>query len=93
MSLKVHRTDWRLLLSLQGNLDQERLKKQQELAAAALYQQLQQQQLFQLINRSANVKPYQKCLVYIHLCLCDCTAILMYVLGFALCVPGAVSRV
>ncbi|XP_056156351.1 GRB10-interacting GYF protein 1 [Lampris incognitus] len=33
-----------------GNLDQERLKKQQELAAAALYQ-LQQQQLFQLINR------------------------------------------
>ncbi|XP_030578389.1 GRB10-interacting GYF protein 1 isoform X2 [Archocentrus centrarchus] len=32
-----------------GNLDQERLKKQQELAA--LYQQLQQQQLFQLINR------------------------------------------
>ncbi|KAF7660086.1 hypothetical protein LDENG_00288700 [Lucifuga dentata] len=34
-----------------GNLDQERLKKQQELAAAALYQQLHQQQLFQLINR------------------------------------------
>ncbi|XP_026154436.1 GRB10-interacting GYF protein 1 isoform X1 [Mastacembelus armatus] len=34
-----------------GNLDQERLKKQQEMAAAALYQQLQQQQLFQLINR------------------------------------------
>ncbi|XP_040886763.1 GRB10-interacting GYF protein 1 isoform X1 [Toxotes jaculatrix] len=34
-----------------GNLDQERLKKQQELAAAALYQQIQQQQLFQLINR------------------------------------------
>lgn len=34
-----------------GNLDQDRLKKQQELAAAALYQQLQQQQLFQLINR------------------------------------------
>lgn len=35
-----------------GNLDQERLKKQQELAAAAaLYQHLQQQQLFQLINR------------------------------------------
>ncbi|XP_068566576.1 GRB10-interacting GYF protein 1 isoform X2 [Cebidichthys violaceus] len=31
--------------------DQDRLKKQQELAAAALYQQLQQQQLFQLINR------------------------------------------
>ncbi|KAI3376559.1 hypothetical protein L3Q82_017012, partial [Scortum barcoo] len=38
-----------------GNLDQERLKKQQELAAAALYQQLQQQQLFQLINRSMSV--------------------------------------
>uniref|UniRef100_A0A8C1WXU9 GRB10 interacting GYF protein 1a n=1 Tax=Cyprinus carpio TaxID=7962 RepID=A0A8C1WXU9_CYPCA len=37
---------------LLGNMDQERLKKQQELAAAkALYQQLQQQQLFQLINR------------------------------------------
>uniref|UniRef100_A0A8C5HMJ3 GYF domain-containing protein n=1 Tax=Gouania willdenowi TaxID=441366 RepID=A0A8C5HMJ3_GOUWI len=36
---------------LLGNLDQERLKKQQELATAALYQQLQQQQLFQLINR------------------------------------------
>ncbi|XP_040886765.1 GRB10-interacting GYF protein 1 isoform X3 [Toxotes jaculatrix] len=36
---------------LLGNLDQERLKKQQELAAAALYQQIQQQQLFQLINR------------------------------------------
>ncbi len=36
----------------QGNMDQERLKKQKELAAAtALYQQLQQQQLFQLINR------------------------------------------
>ncbi|KAM3591126.1 uncharacterized protein V6R79_022893 [Siganus canaliculatus] len=35
-----------------GNMDQERLKKQQELAAAAaLYQQIQQQQLFQLINR------------------------------------------
>uniref|UniRef100_A0A8C2ZB76 GRB10 interacting GYF protein 1 n=1 Tax=Cyclopterus lumpus TaxID=8103 RepID=A0A8C2ZB76_CYCLU len=34
-----------------GNLDQDRLKKQQELAAAALYQQLSQQQLFQLINR------------------------------------------
>ncbi|XP_047462342.1 GRB10-interacting GYF protein 1 isoform X2 [Mugil cephalus] len=40
----------------QGNLDQERLKKQQEMAtAAALYQQLQQQQLFQLINRSMSV--------------------------------------
>ncbi|XP_037333769.2 GRB10-interacting GYF protein 1 isoform X4 [Pungitius pungitius] len=35
-----------------GNVDQDRLKKQQDLAAAAaLYQQLQQQQLFQLINR------------------------------------------
>ncbi|KAI5104559.1 GRB10-interacting GYF protein 1 isoform X4, partial [Silurus meridionalis] len=33
------------------NLDQDRLKKQQELATAALYQQLQQHQLFQLINR------------------------------------------
>lgn len=39
-------------LLFQSNLDQERLKKQQELAAAtALYQQLQQQQIFQLINR------------------------------------------
>uniref|UniRef100_A0A8D0B377 GRB10 interacting GYF protein 1 n=1 Tax=Salvator merianae TaxID=96440 RepID=A0A8D0B377_SALMN len=36
---------------LLGNLDQERLKKQQELAAAALYQQLQHQQLLQLANR------------------------------------------
>uniref|UniRef100_K7FQN7 GRB10 interacting GYF protein 1 n=1 Tax=Pelodiscus sinensis TaxID=13735 RepID=K7FQN7_PELSI len=36
---------------LLGNLDQERLKKQQELAAAALYQQLQHQQFLQLINR------------------------------------------
>ncbi|XP_020784559.2 GRB10-interacting GYF protein 1 [Boleophthalmus pectinirostris] len=34
-----------------GNLDQDRLKKQQEMAAAALYQQLQHQQLFQLMNR------------------------------------------
>ncbi|XP_058480118.1 GRB10-interacting GYF protein 1 isoform X2 [Solea solea] len=41
----------RMQTKRQGNLDQERLKKQQELAAAALYQQLQQQQLFQLINR------------------------------------------
>ncbi|KAI1902563.1 hypothetical protein AGOR_G00017170 [Albula goreensis] len=32
-----------------GNMEQDRLKKQQEFAA--LYQQLQQQQLFQLINR------------------------------------------
>ncbi|KAJ7313287.1 hypothetical protein JRQ81_004573 [Phrynocephalus forsythii] len=35
---------------LLGNMDQERLKKQQELAAAALYQQLQHQQLLQLVN-------------------------------------------
>ncbi|KAL8177013.1 UNVERIFIED_CONTAM: hypothetical protein K2H54_040830, partial [Gekko kuhli] len=43
-----------VLLSLppaQGNMDQERLKKQQELAAATLYQQLQHQQLLQLANR------------------------------------------
>ncbi|KAB0398193.1 hypothetical protein E2I00_014891 [Balaenoptera physalus] len=33
---------------LLGNMDQERLKKQQELAAAALYQQLQHQQFLQL---------------------------------------------
>lgn len=38
-------------ISTQGNLDQERLKKQQELAAAALYQQLQHQQFLQLVNR------------------------------------------
>lgn len=50
LSLKMHCIDRRSLSSFQGNLDQERLKKQQELAAA-LYQQLQQQQLFQLINR------------------------------------------
>lgn len=37
---------------LLGNMDQERLKKQQELAAAALYQQLQHQQYLQLMNRS-----------------------------------------
>ncbi|XP_043393547.1 GRB10-interacting GYF protein 1 isoform X4 [Chelonia mydas] len=36
---------------LLGNLDQERLKKQQELAAAALYHQLQHQQFLQLVNR------------------------------------------
>lgn len=36
---------------IQGNMDQERLKKQQELAAAALYQQLQHQQFLQLVNR------------------------------------------
>ncbi|KAG8523761.1 GRB10-interacting GYF protein 1 [Galemys pyrenaicus] len=35
---------------LLGNMDQERLKKQQELAAAALYQQLQHQQFLQLVN-------------------------------------------
>ncbi|XP_029974653.1 GRB10-interacting GYF protein 1-like isoform X3 [Salarias fasciatus] len=45
------RLEMRGHINRQGNLDQERLKKQQELAAAALYQQLQQQQLFQLINR------------------------------------------
>uniref|UniRef100_A0A673GSY5 PERQ amino acid-rich with GYF domain-containing protein 1-like n=1 Tax=Sinocyclocheilus rhinocerous TaxID=307959 RepID=A0A673GSY5_9TELE len=49
---------------LLGNMDQERLKKQQELAAAkALYQQLQQQQLFQLINR----------LVYVCVSFCSVT--------------------
>lgn len=32
-------------------MDQERLKKQQELATAALYQQLQHQQFLQLVNR------------------------------------------
>ncbi|XP_064296441.1 GRB10-interacting GYF protein 1-like [Phalacrocorax carbo] len=36
---------------LLGNLAQERLKKQQELAAAALYQQLQHQQFLQLLGR------------------------------------------
>ncbi|EAW76497.1 PERQ amino acid rich, with GYF domain 1, isoform CRA_b [Homo sapiens] len=35
---------------LLGNMDQERLKKQQELAAAALYQQLQHQQFLQLVS-------------------------------------------
>lgn len=35
----------------QGNMDQERLKKQQELAAAALYQQLQHQHFLQLVGR------------------------------------------
>lgn len=39
------------LILTQGNMDQERLKKQQELAAAALYQQLQHQQFLQLVNR------------------------------------------
>ncbi|KAM4813093.1 GRB10-interacting GYF protein 1 isoform 2-T3 [Urocitellus parryii] len=38
------------LALLQGNMDQERLKKQQELAAAALYQQLQHQQFLQLVG-------------------------------------------
>lgn len=37
---------------LLGNMDQERLKKQQELAAAALYQQLQHQQFLQLVSSS-----------------------------------------
>ncbi|XP_040118123.1 GRB10-interacting GYF protein 1 isoform X6 [Oryx dammah] len=36
----------------QGSMDQERLKKQQELAAAALYQQLQHQQFLQLAGSS-----------------------------------------
>lgn len=35
---------------LLGNMDQERLKKQQELAAAALYQQLQHQHFLQLVS-------------------------------------------
>ncbi|XP_022356259.1 GRB10-interacting GYF protein 1 isoform X2 [Enhydra lutris kenyoni] len=35
---------------LLGNMDQERLKKQQEMAAAALYQQLQHQQFLQLVG-------------------------------------------
>uniref|UniRef100_A0A8C6MSY8 GRB10 interacting GYF protein 1 n=1 Tax=Mus spicilegus TaxID=10103 RepID=A0A8C6MSY8_MUSSI len=35
---------------LLGNMDQERLKKQQELAAAALYQQLQHQHFLQLVG-------------------------------------------
>ncbi|XP_046945516.1 GRB10-interacting GYF protein 1 isoform X3 [Lynx rufus] len=38
------------LAPTQGNMDQERLKKQQELAAAALYQQLQHQQFLQLVG-------------------------------------------
>ncbi|XP_074839023.1 GRB10-interacting GYF protein 1 isoform X2 [Carettochelys insculpta] len=42
---------------LLGNLDQERLKKQQELAAAALYQQLQHQQFLQLISRYLPDRP------------------------------------
>lgn len=36
---------------LMGNLDQERLKKQQELAATALYHQLQHQQFLHLLGR------------------------------------------
>uniref|UniRef100_A0A8C4IU07 GRB10 interacting GYF protein 1a n=1 Tax=Dicentrarchus labrax TaxID=13489 RepID=A0A8C4IU07_DICLA len=55
---------------LLGNLDQERLKKQQELAAAALYQQLQQQQLFQLINRS--VSPYMSSIFDANVCVGLC---------------------
>ncbi|XP_053118523.1 GRB10-interacting GYF protein 1 isoform X2 [Hemicordylus capensis] len=43
---------------LLGNMDQERLKKQQELAAAALYQQLQHQHLLQLTNRQ---QQYAQC--------------------------------
>ena len=42
---------WEHSTFTQGNMDQERLKKQQELAAAALYQQLQHQQFLQLVNR------------------------------------------
>ncbi|CAM5179131.1 unnamed protein product [Eretmochelys imbricata] len=42
---------------LLGNLDQERLKKQQELAAAALYHQLQHQQFLQLVNRYLPDRP------------------------------------
>lgn len=41
----------RALALTQGNMDQERLKKQQEMAAAALYQQLQHQQFLQLVGR------------------------------------------
>ncbi|KAM3822042.1 GRB10-interacting GYF protein 1 isoform 2-T2 [Vipera latastei] len=44
---------------LLGNMDQERLKKQQELAAAAIYQQLQHQQLLQLVNS----RQYAQCAV------------------------------
>lgn len=44
---------------LLGNMDQERLKKQQELAAAALYQQLQHQQLLQLVN--SRQQQYTQC--------------------------------
>lgn len=44
---------WHALAFMQGNMDQERLKKQQELAAAALYQQLQHQQFLQLVGRYA----------------------------------------
>lgn len=42
----------------QGNMDQERLKKQQELAAAALYQQLQHQQFLQLVNRYRGLEEF-----------------------------------
>uniref|UniRef100_A0A8C8VGM4 GRB10 interacting GYF protein 1 n=1 Tax=Pelusios castaneus TaxID=367368 RepID=A0A8C8VGM4_9SAUR len=50
---------------LLGNLDQERLKKQQELAAAALYQQLQHQQFLQLINRYLpdSRQPFSQCAI------------------------------
>ncbi|XP_077171599.1 GRB10-interacting GYF protein 1 isoform X3 [Paroedura picta] len=43
----------------EGNMDQERLKKQQELAAATLYQQLQHQQLLQLAN--SRQQQYAQC--------------------------------
>ncbi|XP_042329390.1 GRB10-interacting GYF protein 1 isoform X2 [Sceloporus undulatus] len=45
---------------LLGNMDQERLKKQQELAAAALYQQLQHQQLLQLFSSRQQYALQQK---------------------------------
>lgn len=37
-------------------MDQERLKKQQELAAAALYQQLQHQHFLQLVGRYGELR-------------------------------------
>lgn len=42
----------------QGNMDQERLKKQQELAAAALYQQLQHQHFLQLVGRYGDFRAW-----------------------------------
>ncbi|ERE76152.1 PERQ amino acid-rich with GYF domain-containing protein 1 [Cricetulus griseus] len=48
---------------LLGNMDQERLKKQQELAAAALYQQLQHQHFLQLVGRCSGLifEPLTSC--------------------------------